>query len=410
MRTFLKFTAVLFLFCVSLHAQWVNQPTPTGFNILSCSFPSVTTGFAVGYGNLILKTTNSGQNWQNISFPGTAQNNNSVWFLNNNTGFLASTDHTLYKTTNNGVNWTAAFDLQNQGYRIYFINSTTGWVLGAPKLYKTTNAGINWSLVNSNVGYDYTFVNENTGWMSIYSNGSSTINKSTDGGISWSPQYSTSNFRVIYSMNFVDINTGWATGYREVILKTTDGGVNWVQQRDANNSVGLYSVSFVNASTGWTVGDNGKALGTTDGGANWSLVQLSGSRMEEVEFVNQTTGWIVGASGKIYNTSNLGGLTGVTPISETASEFSLAQNYPNPFNPETRINFSLPNPSEGGAINTKMILYDITGREVAVLLNESLSPGSYEVIFDASGYSSGMYFYKLTAGSFSETKKMLMVK
>ncbi len=81
---------------------------------------------------------------------------------------------------------------------------------------------------------------------------------------------------------------------------------------------------------------------------------------------------------------------------------SLSQNYPNPFNPVTRIKFSLPNPSKGGAWkNVRLIVYDILGREIATLIpplgggQEGLKPGSYEVTWDGSRYASGVYFYKL---------------
>jgi hypothetical protein len=87
------------------------------------------------------------------------------------------------------------------------------------------------------------------------------------------------------------------------------------------------------------------------------------------------------------------------------SQFILAQNYPNPFNPYTTIRFQVPNSS---FVNLKV--YDILGNEVATLVNEEKSTGSYEVEFDASGLSSGIYFYKLQAGSFVETKKMILMK
>ena len=81
------------------------------------------------------------------------------------------------------------------------------------------------------------------------------------------------------------------------------------------------------------------------------------------------------------------------------------QNYPNPFNPTTRIRFSLP---ESG--NVLLKVYDITGREVATLVNHKMQAGTYETDFDASRISSGVYFYKMISGSFSSTKKMIITK
>lgn len=106
--------------------------------------------------------------------------------------------------------------------------------------------------------------------------------------------------------------------------------------------------------------------------------------------------------------------SGVSNENETAGSYALYQNYPNPFNPTTVIKFSVPY-SEGsgfsrgvGLVNLKV--YEITGREVQTLVNETLQPGSYEVTFDGSGLNSGVYFYQLTTGNFIETRKMILIK
>lgn len=91
--------------------------------------------------------------------------------------------------------------------------------------------------------------------------------------------------------------------------------------------------------------------------------------------------------------------------SEIPETFSLKQNYPNPFNPNTKINFSLP--SQGFV---KVTVFDVTGREIEKLVNEHLSAGTYNVDFNATGFSSGIYFYKLETDKFSDTKKMILVK
>jgi hypothetical protein len=90
-------------------------------------------------------------------------------------------------------------------------------------------------------------------------------------------------------------------------------------------------------------------------------------------------------------------------------EFSLFQNYPNPFNPSTKIKFSI---HDGGSVNVSLKIYDILGNEAAVLIDEAKSAGEYEIEFSASAYglSSGVYFYKLTAGEFSAVKKLMLVR
>lgn len=99
-------------------------------------------------------------------------------------------------------------------------------------------------------------------------------------------------------------------------------------------------------------------------------------------------------------------LVGVIPIStEIPLTFVLEQNYPNPFNPQTKIHFELPKTAF-----TNLIIYDILGRELAIILNEELKPGTYEADWDGSNFSSGVYFYRLEAGDFTETKKMVLMK
>jgi hypothetical protein len=101
-------------------------------------------------------------------------------------------------------------------------------------------------------------------------------------------------------------------------------------------------------------------------------------------------------------------------VIETPKEFSLEQNYPNPFNPSTRIEFIVPaNVIESETKKFQLVtlkVYDVLGNEIATLVNEEKPAGSYDVKFDASQLSSGIYFYKLKAGSFVGTKKMLLLK
>jgi len=99
---------------------------------------------------------------------------------------------------------------------------------------------------------------------------------------------------------------------------------------------------------------------------------------------------------------------GIIPISSNVPEkFNLYQNYPNPFNPVTKIKFDIPSIASGSA---KLTVYNILGSEVASLVNEQLNAGTYEVKWNASNYPSGVYFYTLQAGAFTETKKITLIK
>lgn len=98
-------------------------------------------------------------------------------------------------------------------------------------------------------------------------------------------------------------------------------------------------------------------------------------------------------------------LTGINNGITIPEKFSLSQNYPNPFNPATNLEFRI---SELGFVSLK--IYDVLGNEIATLVNERKTPGSYSVKWNASNFSSGIYFYKLIAGEFSETRRMLLLK
>lgn len=115
-------------------------------------------------------------------------------------------------------------------------------------------------------------------------------------------------------------------------------------------------------------------------------------------------------NGYVYAFSNpqfcINGVTGIKEHeTETPQEFNLFQNYPNPFNPSTQIKFAIPNISA-----TRISIYDAIGKKVIDLVNKELSPGFYSINWDASEYPSGIYFVRIDAGDFNETKKMLLLK
>ncbi|MCX6161955.1 MAG: T9SS type A sorting domain-containing protein [Ignavibacteriae bacterium] len=85
--------------------------------------------------------------------------------------------------------------------------------------------------------------------------------------------------------------------------------------------------------------------------------------------------------------------------------YSLSQNYPNPFNPVTRIRYDLP---RSGSV--RLAVYDVMGREVEMLVNERQAAGSYEAVWDGTRFASGVYFYRLTAEGFNETRKMILIR
>jgi len=123
-------------------------------------------------------------------------------------------------------------------------------------------------------------------------------------------------------------------------------------------------------------------------------------------FIDANTGWAVGEFGTILKTTN-GGSTFVEEevIDERPTEFFLSQNYPNPFNPNTVIRYQLP---ASGFVSLKV--YDVVGNEIETLVNEEKLTGSYEMTWYPENLPSGIYFYQLKAGYFTETKKMILLK
>lgn len=109
-------------------------------------------------------------------------------------------------------------------------------------------------------------------------------------------------------------------------------------------------------------------------------------------------------NGVVYGDTSM--LTGINHLSsEIPDNFSLSQNYPNPFNPQTHFEFRI---AEFGFV--KLTVFDIVGKEVQALVNQELSPGTYSVDFDGSNIPSGVYYYRIESGSFSDTKKMVLIK
>jgi hypothetical protein len=100
------------------------------------------------------------------------------------------------------------------------------------------------------------------------------------------------------------------------------------------------------------------------------------------------------------------GLVGITqPGNEIPLTYKVYDNYPNPFNPSTKIKFDLP---KAGLV--KLTVFDMLGREIETMVNENLSPGTYNAEWNAAKYSSGVYFYRIQADEFTEIKKMILVK
>lgn len=150
---------------------------------------------------------------------------------------------------------------------------------------------------------------------------------------------------------------------------------------------------------------------TLESGSNLTIESESGTVTIAAASGTVTIGGPGGAS-KIAGGNNSGNDgsgddgTGDTEDPQTVPEqFTLSNNYPNPFNPTTVISYQLPEASQ-----VTLRVFDMLGREVAILVNGRVSAGEHEVQFDASNLSSGLYIYRLQAGEFIQTKKMMLIK
>jgi photosystem II stability/assembly factor-like uncharacterized protein len=391
---------------------WTAQTSGVTTDLYSIFFVDGGVGWAVGLnGATLLKTTDAGVTWASIDVHTAISTScKSLYFIDSNIGWTV-TDLGVYKTTDGGTTWVHQYTGFSTMWSIYFVDSNTGWAVGEEgTVLRTTNGGTNWTKDTigtiSDKWYSVYFVDSNTGWAVGWYGG---IYKSTDGGANWTGQGSLADdWR---SVCFSDDVTGWVVGDGGKIKKTTNGGTNWTAQT-SGTTVDLKSVSFIDNNNGWAVGGNPYfspyqvIIHTTDGGANWTS-QASGvtKALYSICMINQNTGWIAGGGGTILRTLTGGNPTSVQENGTQPHTFALHQNYPNPFNPSTTINYQL---AKTGYV--KLTVFDLLGREVATLVNENQSAGNHKITFNAQNSTSGMYFYRLTTGNFTQIMKMTLMK
>jgi photosystem II stability/assembly factor-like uncharacterized protein len=413
MRKLILIIVLILPSCV--YSQWVTLTSGTTQNLSAVQFLDAQTGYSAGAGGTVIKTTNGGNNWTTLN-TGSSVVLRGVYFFNPSTGLVCGFSGTILRTTNGGGNWsTVTSGTTEHLLGLSFFGSSAGVSCGnlGTVLY-TTNGGANWQ-TGQPTGYLVSFysafmVNASTGYcVGVNTIFSPLVAKSTDGGANWiySSFLLNNNEGTLRDIHIFDTQNGIAVSNlwngQGGVSRTTNGGVNWTTQIF---SLGLYGVDFPSSSIGFTVGLTGTIMKSTDSGLNWTP-QTSGISvfLSSVDFIDSLTGYACGDAGTVLKTTN-GGITSVSGNqNEIPEKFYLFQNYPNPFNPKSNIKFQISKLSE-----VKLAILDILGREVAELINERLSPGSYEVNWDASGYPSGVYFYKLTTGYYTETRKMILLK
>ncbi|MEO8447080.1 MAG: YCF48-related protein [bacterium] len=408
---FLSIVFICSFFNIQLRAGWVIQNSGTSNFLWDACFLNENTGYAVGDFGTIIKTTNGGEQW--LSQTSSVSNSLiGVNFFDEHSGWISGHNGLILVTTDGGDHWAN----QSSGtsvnlFFVKFINSTQGWISSDEGILNTTDGGTQWSnQLHSDFGmYAVYFADNSRGWAQERFG---KMFKTTDGGITWVPKQEIPNTATV-SFHFSNANTGWSVGYENAILKTTDAGETWSRQNSGSVGVQqLRSVTFTEdpGTYGWIAGFNGTVYRTTNGGTNWIPKTMPiAAQFTTVKFINKNIGWVIGGNGVILKTIDGGDAVTNTNNTVTAipTKYNLEQNFPNPFNPTTVIKFSLPENS-----NIKLNVFNIAGQKVAELINENRIAGSYEINFEVYKYglSSGVYFYKIEAGEFVQTKKMILLK
>jgi photosystem II stability/assembly factor-like uncharacterized protein len=405
--------SIIFMSC-NLYSQWTVLSSGTGSNLKTVFFINSAMGFAGGSAGTMLKTTNGGINWQPLT-SGLSVDINSIHFYNSNTGLACANGGTIIMTTSAGTMWSPIpSGVTANLHSISFFDNNAGVCTGSNgTLMFSTNGGINWTVAEDGFLSTYYGIHMVTSTIA-YAGGVNTIfqplvAKTTNGGANWTHSvfYLNGNEGNIRDMYFLSATEGFAVSNvwdgQGGISHTLSGGISWGTQLIPKF---LNSVDFPTQFIGYAVGGDGFVTKSTNRGFSWTTQQSSTSALlRAVDFTDSLTGYAVGDGGVIIKTTN-GGLTPVISISsEIPKDYSLYQNYPNPFNPMTNIKFNIPN---SGFVQVKV--FDILGSETAQLVNEELLPRVYEVKWDASAYPSGVYYYRLVSGEFSETKKMILIK
>lgn len=404
------------LFQAITFSQWTLQYTSNpAQTVMAIKFYNNTTGYYSGvrYDNSplnIYKTTNGGVNFTSQSSNLLAQRFMCEWILHPDTVLFGGNYGKIIKTVNGGANWNLVYaDTNLQFWGFFFVNQNTGYVSGSfGTIMKTTNKGDNWVALTTGVPNALDgiwFVNETTGYVG----GSNIILKTTNSGQSWVNKVGSfiSGFEIAQALYFSDANTGYYCTNTSTtrIVKTTDGGDTW-NLINTTTAGAAWGMSFTSPSTGYVCTEQGKVLKTTNAGLNWDVQNTPlTENLYEIHFPSVDTGFIASWSGKILKTTN-GGVTFIGKISnEVPGKYALNQNYPNPFNPSTNISFSIPK----RAFVTVQV-FNVLGKVVSGLVNELLEPGNYQVTFNAENLSSGIYYYRLSTGNYTATKKMILIK
>ena len=363
--------------------------------------------FAGSYDGIFL-STNEGAGWTaaNSGLPGDVQSfavlGMNVFAGTNGGVFLSSDNGTSWASTNSGLADLSVRILLVSGASIY-----AGTLNGG--VYLSTNNGASWTAVNSGLT-DFHVTGLAMGGTYLYAATSGGgVFRSPTNVIQWTPCNSGITTSEIKAIGASDTNVYVATD--SSVYLSTDNGANWNTAETglpSGTDVLCFAIdSIAGAGNNIFAGTNGKGVFlSTDGGASWHDINTGMSNTTVLTLTFNGTTLFAGTDRGVWSLTVAGLITAVKrDAKEIPNRFSLSQNYPNPFNPTTMISYQLP-------VNSLVTLkvYDVLGREVATLVNGRQSAGYHHISFNGANLSSGVYFYRLETGSYTNTKKFLLLK
>lgn len=354
------------------------------------------------YSGGVHHTSNGGTTW-NHSYPSVS---NVVQLVNNNNDIYAATaGWGLFRSVDNGVNWTPLTSNNADLLSVYtaaignnkiFIGTATNGV------YVSNDNGATWTVTNNNLTARninmLTFVG-----TKLFAATSAGIVSTTDYGATWGQVSLQGKNIITIKANNNKIFAGtWGDG----VYISNDNGATWTQSNNGMTYLLIYAITFDNNNNVY-VASGANVYSSKDGGANWVL-KNEGLPLD-VYGIEVLDNYLYAGTNTygVYKRPLSELVTSIENSLEIPNEIRLEQNYPNPFNPSTTIRYSI---SEPGHVSLK--IYDLLGKEVATLVNEFKQPGNYDSQFSLqnSRLTSGIYFYKITSGKYSETKKMIILK
>jgi photosystem II stability/assembly factor-like uncharacterized protein len=439
-----KFLLFLLLYAAPLFSQWSEQNSGISFTIFSLSAVDDNIVWASTSFSNVLRTTNGGTSWENVgaNIPEPNGFQPCIFGIDANTAIFSCYDGYpvinayVYKTTNAGINWTLVFTQGDNAYisGIWIKTNNEGFMVGWPvggrwSLWKTNNAGINWDSTGLYIpetdpaawSYENSlFYLGSQVWFGARNKG---IYYSSNNGISWTLQeLAWTGYAYPSAIWFENSSHGYSSADRNII-RTESSGMNWTITPNSSGTEIIKGITGTGNYWWFVRFLSNKIYYTSNDGDTWIIQYTAPTNSGYNHITKGRNGgsklWAARIDGGI---SVYTGEVGIKTVNNNIPErFFLYQNYPNPFNPTTKIRFALPplssplpmtgsSTSEGGDRGVVLKIYDVLGKEVATLVNEQLSQGTYEVEWNASDYPSGIYFYKLRAGSFAETKKMILIK